>query len=178
MLGERTTLLAGAGAMAFAERIGAEICAPDEMIAPHRRAAKGKDTVGCVAFDSHGNLAAGTSTGGISGKPVGRVGDSPLPGSGLYAENGVGGVSLSGDGELIARQVLGLRVMADMAELGADRACEKALERIAALGGEAGIIALDAQGRPGFAHNSASFAVAMQADGEEPRAFQSRAEAG
>jgi beta-aspartyl-peptidase (threonine type) len=178
MLDEPTTLLAGAGAAAFAMRVGAELVPPDELIAPRRRRPEeAKDTVGCVAFDRYGNLAAGTSTGGIGGKPVGRIGDSPLPGCGLYAENGAGGVSLSGDGELISRQVLGARILADMAQSDVDLACERSMARIAAMGGSAGVIALDAQGRAGFAHNSPSFAVAWRAQDALAAAFQSREEA-
>ncbi|MGH1560246.1 isoaspartyl peptidase/L-asparaginase [Caulobacter segnis] len=63
------------------------------------RSSPGCDTVGCVALDREGDIAAGTSTGGLSGCAVGRVGTSPLPGCGLYADNAVGGVSLSGEGE-------------------------------------------------------------------------------
>jgi beta-aspartyl-peptidase (threonine type) len=64
-----------------------------------------------VALDRHGNLAAGTSTGGLAGSAVGRVGDSPLPGCGLYADNAVGAVSLSGDGESLIRTTLASRLI-------------------------------------------------------------------
>ena len=66
----------------------------------------GHDTVGCVAIDENGNIAAGTSTGGITNKMPGRVGDSPLLGSGCYAENCVGGVSTTGHGESITKVLL------------------------------------------------------------------------
>ena len=71
----------------------------------------GHDTVGAVALDHHGNMAAATSTGGISLKRVGRVGDAPLVGSGAYCDNDVGGVSCTGHGEAIARVVLAHRVL-------------------------------------------------------------------
>merc|ERR1719313_3217905 len=68
--------------------------------------AKGHDTVGCVAFDGSGNIACGTSTGGVVGKRRGRVGDSPLVGSGGYADDEVGAVSTTGHGGAIARVTL------------------------------------------------------------------------
>ena len=69
------------------------------------------DTVGCVALDSNGNVACGTSTGGITAKKVGRVGDSPLVGSGGYAANELGGASTTGHGESIAKVLLAQRVL-------------------------------------------------------------------
>ena len=69
------------------------------------------DTVGAVALDLAGNLAAATSTGGISLKRVGRVGDAPLVGSGAYCDNEIGGVSCTGHGESIAKVVLAHRVL-------------------------------------------------------------------
>ena len=69
------------------------------------------DTVGCVALDSDGNIACGTSTGGITAKKVGRVGDSPLVGCGGYATNDIGGVSTTGHGESIAKVILAQRIL-------------------------------------------------------------------
>ena len=83
--------------------------------AVHRQ---GHDTVGAVAMDLHGNLAAATSTGGISLKRVGRVGDAPLVGSGAYCDNDMGGVSCTGHGESIAKVVLGHRVLQNLAQGG------------------------------------------------------------
>ena len=71
----------------------------------------GHDTVGCVALDIHGNIACATSTGGITAKKVGRVGDSPLIGSGGYADNSIGGVSTTGHGESIGKVVLAHRIL-------------------------------------------------------------------
>src|SRR5947207_13878746 len=88
LMAEPTVMLAGEGARRFAESHGGLICDPAQMIAPER-ADETKDTVGCVACDRAGNLAAGTSTGGINGKPVGRVGDSPVVRGGPYAQDGV-----------------------------------------------------------------------------------------
>ena len=69
------------------------------------------DTVGAVAFDLHGNMAAGTSTGGITAKRVGRVGDSPLIEIGACCDNEIGGVSCTGHGEAIAKVTLVSRVL-------------------------------------------------------------------
>ena len=74
----------------------------------------GHDTVGAVAMDAYGNIACGTSTGGITGKRVGRVGDSPLVGLGGYADASVGGCSVTGHGESIMRVVLASRVIGNM----------------------------------------------------------------
>lgn len=163
MLAETPTLLAGAGADRFARERGLELCDPEALVAAARttRRTGGLDTVGCVARDAQGRLAAGTSTGGLSGKRPGRIGDSPLPGCGLYADSRVGAVSLSGDGEMISRLVLGARVLFEM-EAGADveTAVERGLARLERTGGEAGAIALDRDGRPGWSHRGAEFAVA------------------
>ena len=74
----------------------------------------GKGTVGCVALDRHGNLAAATSTGGLTNKRFGRVGDSPIVGAGTYAENGTCAVSCTGTGEEFIRHAIGFRVSALM----------------------------------------------------------------
>ena len=174
MLREPPTLLVGPGARRFAAEHGAETCEPRDMISQEQSASKaqsGHDTVGCVALDSAGNFAAGTSTGGLSGTVPGRVGDSPLPGCGFYADNAAGAVALSGDGENIARLMLGARVIQGL-EAGEDpaRTVERALAGLARIGGEAGGIALDRHGRLGWAHNSSHFAVGW-ASSELERAF-------
>ncbi|MFC5270449.1 isoaspartyl peptidase/L-asparaginase [Adhaeribacter terreus] len=71
-----------------------------------------KDTVGAVALDKHGNLAAATSTGGLAGQHVGRVGDSPLVGAGVYANNETCAISCTGDGECIMRANVAFNVHA------------------------------------------------------------------
>lgn len=169
VLSEREILLAGEGALAFARERGAEMRDTPErgamrLVAP---AAAACDTVGAVALDSEGALAAGTSTGGLEGTRAGRVGDSPLPGCGFYADNAVGAVALSGEGEDIARLALGMRIIDKLGRMEVRPAIESALTRIAGLGGEAGAIGIDRSGRPGFAHNSAHFAVALMRAGEE-----------
>jgi beta-aspartyl-peptidase (threonine type) len=159
MLRETPTLLVGEGARRFAEAHAAEM-----WDAAHLRdmaAASGHDTVGCVALDIHGNLAAGTSTGGVNGCPPGRVGDSPMPGCGFYADNALGAVALSGDGENIMRGMLAARVMHFLESQPPQTAVEQAIAWLGPIGGEAGGVVLDRAGRIGWAHSSPHFAVAM-----------------
>jgi beta-aspartyl-peptidase (threonine type) len=160
LLDETAGLLAGEGARAFAEREG--LLAPDLQPAP--RVAAGGDTVGCIALDRTGRMAAGLSTGGLDGKAPGRIGDSPLPGCGFYVDDLQGGVALSGDGDSIARVLLAARIFDDLGELGPQAAIETNLVRLDRVGGEAGAIALDRRGRFGCAHTSDHFAVALASD--------------
>jgi beta-aspartyl-peptidase (threonine type) len=125
---------------------------------PHRFGSH--DTVGAVALDSLGNLAAGTSTGGTLNKTPGRVGDSSLIGCGCYADNLSAAVSLTGWGEPIMKLVLGKwatdRVAAGTApEFAAREAISYLFNR---LGGHGGIILLGPDGRFGFAHNTPAMA--------------------
>ena len=172
LLPEQTVLLAGAGAVRFARERGVRLVHPADLVAPGKRESHiGSDTVGCVALDTAGHLAAGTSTGGLAGKLPGRVGDSPLPGCGLYAEDGIGAVSVSGTGEEITRVALASHVMAALAEGSADAAAEAGLERLGKVEGRGGVIVIDAQGRIGWAHSSRDFAVAYADDATSVRAF-------
>jgi L-asparaginase / beta-aspartyl-peptidase len=173
MLPEKPVLLVADGAEDFARTHGGEFCAPGDL-AVAQAGDPGCDTVGCVAFDLNGNLAAGTSTGGLTGCLPGRVGDSSLPGCGLYADNAVGAVSLSGDGESLIRTTLAAHLIHKLEVMGPNQAITAALARLAQVGGEAGLIVIDAQGRIGWNHNSAQFAVA-HANAERPaQAFVSR----
>jgi beta-aspartyl-peptidase (threonine type) len=167
LLREKTVLLAGEGAAAFARAIRAEPSLDS------RPAAGGpaSDTVGCVAIDEDGHFAAGTSTGGLDGKEPGRVGDSPLPGCGLFAEDGVGAVSVSGDGESIARVALASFAMGGLRDNDAQAAADAAVLRLARVQGEGGLIVLDRQHRFGWSHNSPDFAVAHAASGSALRTF-------
>lgn len=111
---------------------------------------KAHDTVGAVALDAFGNMACGTSTGGIEYMRAGRVGDSPLVGSGLYCERNVAGVSCTGDGECIMRAVMAKHVTDLMSFTGLDlqNAGRQSVQHMADLtGGMAGLIALDFDGR-------------------------------
>ena len=113
------------------------------------------DTVGAVALDSAGNLAAGTSTGGTLGKAPGRVGDSSLIGCGCYADNSLAAVSLTGWGEPIMKLVLG-KWAVDRVGAGASpqAAAQAAISHLhGRLGGHGGIILLGPDRRIGIAHN-------------------------
>ncbi|HEY8616201.1 isoaspartyl peptidase/L-asparaginase family protein [Phenylobacterium sp.] len=167
LLGQEEVLLAGEGAQQFALAQGVELADIPPRPDPH---AAGCDTVGCVALDSNGAIAAATSTGGLKGAPVGRIGDSPLPGCGFYADSRVGGISATGEGERIARTTLAARVIQAL-EDGAEpqAAVEAALKRLDRVSGEAGLIALDPQGRIGWAFNATQFAVGWASAGAEAR---------
>jgi len=108
----RAVLLAGPGAERFAEEQGLERCDPEALIVEAQRAVldrRHRGTVGAVARDRDGRLAAATSTGGLSGKLPGRVGDTPLVGCGTFADRRVA-VSTTGDGESVVRLVLAHRI--------------------------------------------------------------------
>ena len=124
----RHSLFAGPGALARAEALGVPLCDPAELVTEHQRrrlAALQAGTVGAVALDRLGTIAAATSTGGTAGKLPGRVGDSALIGCGTYAESTLGGVSCTGDGEAIIRVTLARRAL-DILKSVADpaHACE------------------------------------------------------
>lgn len=159
MLDAPPILLVGSGAEAFAHRAG--IAVADRDLLALGSDVGGLDTVGCVARDLAGHIAAATSTGGLGGTLPGRVGDAPLPGCGFYAADGIGGVSLSGDGEAIARTLLAARVMRELETRSAHDAAHAILDPIGNLGAEAGAIVIDAAGAIGMAHNSSHFAVAF-----------------
>jgi beta-aspartyl-peptidase (threonine type) len=165
LLREKEILLVGEGAFLFAKKAGVETVPSEELMTETRREALEQmhDTVGAVAMDRGGNLAAGTSTGGLTGAKVGRIGDSPLPGNGLYADNHVGAVSFSGDGESIARLALAAQVMASIGRDGPEDSVRKAVEQLPGVGGadgDGGGIAIAKDGRIGWAHNSPAFAIA------------------
>ena len=120
------------------------------------------DTVGAVAMDGEGRFAAATSTGGLSFKIPGRVGDSPIVGQGFYAMRGAGAASTSGIGEAIARHGLSLRAVGLMAEgIEAGTAASESISGLTRLFGPdtAGVILLDRHGHPGISFNTRGMAV-------------------
>src|SRR5271156_521620 len=120
------------------------------------------DTVGAVALDTKGNLAAATSTGGTLNKAPGRVGDSSVIGSGGYADNRSAAVSLTGWGEPIMKLVLGKWAVDRVPLVGPVQAAEDAIAYLhARLGGHGGIILLGPDGRFGIAHNTPRMAWAL-----------------
>ena len=121
-----------------------------------RQAADRHGTVGAVAIDSQGNLAAATTTGGMTAKAMGRVGDSPLIGAATYAENGVCAVSATGHGEYFIRVGVA-KTICDRVKLAGesiDEASRVALGEVAALGGDGGVIVIDGNGHYAFEFNS------------------------
>jgi beta-aspartyl-peptidase (threonine type) len=106
-------------------------------------------TVGAVALDARGDLAAATSTGGYTGKMAGRVGDSPIVGAGNYADNQACAVSGTGSGEHFLRALVAYDVAARMRYLREPlaRAAARGLARVTALGGSGGLVAVDRAGR-------------------------------
>lgn len=150
--------LVGAGADAFADGIGFPRCDVDELRVDVPSGDPGPigDTVGAVALDIAGNIAAATSTGGIANKLPGRVGDSPLVGSGAYADNESAGVSATGHGEMLMRVLISKQVC-DFVSMGlsAGSACEGAMRLLEErTGGQGGLIAVDKRGGIGVAYNT------------------------
>lgn len=166
----RHVLLAGADAEVFARAEGIEFCDPSHLVVPHQRRhwEHSHGTVGAVALDGNGRLAAATSTGGRSGALPGRIGDSPLVGCGVYADKS-SGVSCTGIGESIIKTVLAKaaadRVAAGAAaQTAADEAIRYYRERVS---GDAGLILIDAAGGVGFARCAPAMPVAWIGDDGE-----------
>ncbi|WP_428242885.1 isoaspartyl peptidase/L-asparaginase family protein [Gynuella sp.] len=177
-------LFTGDGAEAFALAHGLEMVAPDffstedrlqqlhrarqrgGMMLDHDGAAAASGdpidpdnkygTVGAVALDAQGDLAAATSTGGLTNKQVGRVGDTPLIGAGCYANNRTVAVSCTGTGEMFMRAVTAYDISARMEYAGMTlaEACNNAVTRLAELGGDGGLIAVDYLGNIALPFNT------------------------
>lgn len=113
-------------------------------------------TVGAVALDQHGNLAAGTSTGGMTNKRFGRVGDSPIIGAGTYCNNETAGISSTGWGEFYIRAVAAHRVsnLMELKGLSVQEASRQVIEEIGKMGGDGGLISLDRSGRVAMEFNT------------------------
>jgi beta-aspartyl-peptidase (threonine type) len=129
-------------------------------------------TVGAVARDSHGRLAAATSTGGMTGKRYGRIGDSPVIGAGTYADDRTCAVSATGHGEIFIRAAVAHDICARMRFGGRDldRAVrEVVLEELPALGGEGGVIAVDREGRVAMEFNCEGMFRASRVHGGEAK---------
>jgi beta-aspartyl-peptidase (threonine type) len=112
-------------------------------------------TVGAVALDQAGHVAAATSTGGMTGKRWGRIGDSPIIGAGTYAHDGVCAVSATGSGEYFIRESAARQVCDRIAwkGQGVQQAGDDTIKSIGAIGGDGGLIAMDGQGRAAFSMN-------------------------
>jgi beta-aspartyl-peptidase (threonine type) len=136
--------------------------------------AESHGTIGAVAMDQRGNVAAATSTGGTLGKRPGRVGDSPLIGCGTYADNLAGAASATGTGEAIIKVVLS-KFAVDRMRTGEHpmTAARQAIQELNRVAGDGGIILVDRTGRLGFAFNTRRMSRAwIDADGAEGSGFQ------
>lgn len=183
--------LSGAGAMDFARKNSLEF-APDEYFYSEQRYEQLKDalenddvrldhtqlkkndekkfgTVGAVAIDTFGNLAAATSTGGMTNKKYGRVGDSPIIGAGTYANNNTCAISCTGHGEYFIRSVVAYDVscLMEYKGLSLKDACERVVkDKLVKLGGEGGLIAIDKHGNTELCFNSDGMYRAMKQSGK------------
>jgi len=158
----RHVLLAGDAADRFARKHGLDLEPPEYFRTENRLSALKRNlknhhgTVGAVALDAGGNLAAATSTGGYTGKLAGRLGDSPIIGAGTYADNRACAVSGTGIGEAFMRAAVAYDVCARMryGEATLDAATAAALRNVADLGADGGLIALDRRGNVAMPFNS------------------------
>jgi beta-aspartyl-peptidase (threonine type) len=123
-------------------------------------------TVGCVALDKQGNIVAGTSTGGMTNKRYGRIGDAPIIGSGTYANNSTCGVSSTGWGEYFMRAQVAhdISALMDYKGLSLEEAAKIVLDKVAELGGDGGIVALDKNGNMVAEFNTAGMYRAQMND--------------
>jgi beta-aspartyl-peptidase (threonine type) len=164
-------MLASKGADRFAVEQGLEQADPDYFDLPERRRQleelKANDsdwfdvdmkygTIGAVARDVHGHVAAATSTGGITGKRWGRIGDSPLIGAGTWADDRSCAVSATGSGEYFIRAAVAHEIAARMRHLGesAQASADAVMADVGELGGNGGVIVVSAGGEPVFSFNS------------------------
>lgn len=187
-------LLSGKGAEVFAQSRGIELVDPSYFYTESRykslQRAKQNDlkkkvainsydpliksskygTVGCVALDKNGNLAAGTSTGGMTNKRWNRIGDSPIIGAGTYANNATCAVSSTGWGEYFIRGLVAydISAMMEYKEISLEESAEEVIQnKLTALGGTGGIIAIDHKGNITMEFNTAGmYRAHMNAEGE------------
>lgn len=127
-------------------------------------------TVGCVAMDTYGNLAAGTSTGGMSLKRWGRIGDSPIIGAGTFADNNTCAVSCTGHGEYFIRLGIARDIAARMEykNLSLKEAAQETLNKLSEMQGTGGFVAVDQHGNPLMLFNTtAMFRGYIKANGEK-----------
>ena len=196
MLNSPHVMLSGAGAEQFASERGLEIVDPKYFHTESRMKALEKvkkapdhpdaksatsfydpviqnskfGTVGCAALDKHGNLAAGTSTGGMTNKKWNRIGDSPIIGAGTYANNATCAVSSTGWGEYFIRGMVAYDISALMEYKGLSlkEAAEEVIQKkLTNLGGTGGIVAIDHEGNVTMEFNTAGmYRATMNANGE------------
>jgi beta-aspartyl-peptidase (threonine type) len=173
-------MLIGEGAAAFCREQGAAFAEPAYFSTDERRqelrdaleqrgrGRAGEGTVGAVARDRHGNLAAATSTGGMTGKVPGRVGDSPIIGAGTYADNATCAVSATGHGEFFMRYGTAFEIAARLRHAGQSlqQATAAAVQALAELGGRGGLVAVDCSGALALPFNTGGmYRGYVEADG-------------
>jgi len=178
-------LLAGDGAEAFAQEQGMAFVDPkyfftqknwDRLEAVRKQEAanmhpKKHGTVGVVALDKSGNLAAGTSTGGLTNKKFGRVGDSPIIGAGTYADNATCGVSATGQGEYFIRASVAHDIAAIIGYQGktVQEAADQVIQnKVTKMGGLGGVIVMDRKGNIAYSFNTAGMYRGQLKAGQEP----------
>ncbi len=184
MLHSEHVFLSGKGASEFAKKQGLEIV-PNKyfytdsrykslmQLKKQERERTQKDntgTVGCAVLDTHGNLAAGTSTGGMTNKKYGRIGDAPIIGAGTYASNKTCAVSCTGHGEYYIRLGFARDISALMEykNLSVSDACKEELRKLTELNGTGGVIAVDALGNIAMEFNtSGMFRGYIKSNGEK-----------
>lgn len=145
--------------------------AADAVALDHDRDDAAFGTVGCVARDQRGHLAAATSTGGLTNKWPGRIGDSPLIGAGTYADDRSVAISCTGTGESFIRACAGHALHARLLWGGAtlENAADAVLEDVRALGGRGGLIAIDRHGRVTLPFNTSAMYRAWLTEGGDLR---------
>ena len=184
MVNSEHVMLSGKGASEFAKQQGLEMV-PNKYFYTERRYQSlqsllkrerertQKDntgTVGCAVLDSHGNLCAGTSTGGMTNKKFGRIGDSPIIGAGTYANNKTCAVSCTGHGEYYIRLGFArdISAMMEYLNLSVTEACKKEIDKLSELEGTGGVIAVDADGNIAMEFNtSGMFRGYIKSGGEK-----------
>ncbi len=179
-------MLTGSGARKFAEQQGMTF-EPDDYFFTQQRYDQWQEalkedrvqldhsdkkfgTVGAVALDAQGNLAAATSTGGMTNKKWGRVGDSPVIGAGTYANNATCAISCTGHGELFMRAVVAhdISCLMEYKGLGLQEACDVLVhDKLIKIGGEGGLIAIDPKGNIAMPFNSEGMYRASKSNGGE-----------
>ena len=172
-------MLSGDGADKFAKEQGLDIVDPNYFYTQRRWDSLKKiqvekhGTVGCVALDKHGNLAAGTSTGGLTNKRWGRVGDSPIIGAGTYANNQTCAVSGTGQGEYFIRGNVAYDVSAIMEYKGKSvgEAAQNVIRKLSDMGGNGGIITMDSKGNISMPFNTAGMYRGFRKAGQAPEIF-------
>ena len=177
-------MLSGKGASEFAKQQGLEIV-PNKYFYTERRYQSlqsllkrerertqndNTGTVGCAVLDTHGNLCAGTSTGGMTNKKYGRIGDSPIIGAGTYANNKTCAVSCTGHGEYYIRLGFArdISAMMEYQNLSVTEACKKEIDKLSELEGTGGVIGVDAEGNIAMEFNtSGMFRGYIKSSGEK-----------